>query len=397
MSAIRTTTALCLAEILAMSSFASFPALTPFFFGHWGLSGADAGWINGFFFFGFMLVGPLSTSITDRIDARRVFLSGCGLAAIGTIGFAFLADDFWTSLPWRFLSGAGLGCTYMPGLKLLTDRLPEGDQSRSIAFYTACFSAGSAVSFLVVGQVALWLDWKTALMVIIAGPPLAIAIILLFTRSKTLSKRRPWSQIVNYSPVMKNRFTMGYIIGYMVHTWELVTMRAFMLAFLAYSHMLTDAPAWMDVSAITAFAVFLGLPSSVMGNELSLKIGRQRSITVIMILTFFSAVTIGFTADFPFAYVVALACLYGILITADSSSLTAGAVGSAPPDLRGATMAVHSFLGFLGGMMGPVVAGIVLDSAGGPTSTKGWGVMFAVVGIVTLIGPFALRLTRHRA
>jgi MFS family permease len=187
---------------------------------------------------------------------------------------------------------------------------------------------------------------------------------------------------------------MGYILGYMAHTWELVAMRAFLLAFLAYSHTLTDAPGWMDVSVITAFAVFLGLPSSVLGNELSLKIGRQRSITIIMLLTFVVSCGIGFSADLPFMLVVAIASVYGILITADSSSLTAGAVGSAPVDLRGATMAVHSFLGFSGGMLGPVVAGIVLDMAGGPNSTMGWGVMFAAVGLVSLAGPFALRLTR---
>jgi len=394
LTAVRLTIALCVAEILAMSSFASFPALTPFFFEHWALTGTDAGWINGMFFFGFMLIGPLSTSFTDRVDARNVFLTGCFLAGIGTYGFAFHADDFWSTLPWRFISGAGLGCTYMPGLKLLTDRLPQGDQSRSIAFYTACFSCGSAVSFLAVGQIFLWLDWKSALAAIIVGPPLAIAIILFCTKPLKSANKRAWSQIMNYAPVVRNRFTMGYILGYVVHTWELVAMRSFMLAFLAYSHTLTNAPAWMDVSAITAFAVFLGLPSSVLGNELSLKIGRRRSITIIMILSFIVSCFIGFTAELPFAFVIAVASLYGITITADSSSLTAGAVGSSPLDLRGATMAVHSFLGFTGGMLGPVVAGMVLDSAGGPTATLGWGLMFASVGAVTLLGPFFLRLTR---
>ena len=130
-SGVRLTLALCIAEIVAMSSFATFPALTPFFFDHWGLSGEDAGWINGAFFFGFTLVGPFSTSLTDRIDARGVFLTGCLMALVGAYGFAFHANDFFSALPWRFISGAGLGCTYMPGLKLLTDRLPPGDQSRA--------------------------------------------------------------------------------------------------------------------------------------------------------------------------------------------------------------------------------------------------------------------------
>lgn len=392
--AVKLTVSLCLAEILAMTSFASFPALMPFFFDHWSLSGSDAGWINGIFFFGFMLVGPVSTTLTDRVDARNVFLAGCLLGTFGAYGFAYLADDFWSALPWRFISGAALGCTYMPGLKLLTDRLPEGDQSRSIAFYTACFSTGSAFSFLLVGQMKLWLDWKLALISVIAGPPLSIAIILLGTAPRKLVSRRPWSQLINYGPVLRNRFTMGYVLGYVCHTWELVAMRSFLLAFLTFAHSLTHAPRWMDVSVITALAVFLGLPSSVLGNELSLKIGRQRSITLIMCCCLLFSFTLGFMADLPFPAVVGLAALYGILITADSSSLTAGAVGSAPADLRGATMALHSFLGFAGGMLGPVVAGIVLDRAGGPETISGWGLMFISMGAVTIFGPFALRMTR---
>jgi|TARA_R100000005_G_scaffold95557_1_gene77500 MFS family permease len=377
-----------------MTPFATFPAMTPFFFDYWSLSGKDAGWINSVFFIGFTLVGPAVTSMTDRIDARRVFLIGSILAFIGAYGFAYLAHDFSSALPWRFISGAALGCTFMPGLKALTDRLPIGDQSRSIAFYTASFSTGSAVSFLLIGQVHIWFGWEAAMVSAMFGPPVSLAITLLFTRAKALEQPRPWSQIFNYAPVLTNRFSMGYIIAYICHTWELVTMRSFMLAFLAFSHMLTGAPAWMDVATITAVAVFVGLPASILGNELSLKIGRQRAITFVMFGCLFFSFSIGFMADMPFIIVVAMAIMYGFMIAADSSSLTAGSVGSAPMELRGATMAVHSFLGFGGGIIGPVVAGSVLDNTGGTSSITAWGLMFISMGAVTLIGPLALRLTR---
>lgn len=377
-----------------MTPFATFPAMMPFFFDHWSLSGEEAGWINSVFFIGFTLLGPLVTSMTDRIDARRVFLTGSILAMIGAIGFAYFAHDFYSALPWRFLAGAALGCTYMPGLKALTDRLPPGDQSRFIAFYTACFSTGSAVSFLLIGQVQLWLGWEAALVSAILGPPVSIALTLLYTRPKALEQPRTWRQIFNYLPVLRNRFSMGYIIAYACHTWELVTMRSFMVAFLVFAHTLTNAPAWMDVATITAIAVFVGLPASVLGNELSLKIGRQRAITLVMLACLCVSCSIGFLAALPFIVVVIMAILYGFLIAADSSSLTAGAVGNAPAGQRGATMAVHSFLGFTGGIIGPVVAGAVLDRAGGTTSITAWGLVFVSMGAVTLIGPFALRLTR---
>ena len=323
---------------------------------------------------------------------RAVFsLPDVAWRSSGLMDLPILPMIFLRPCPGGFCRVLGLAA---PGLKLLTDRLPPGDQSRAIAFYTASFSTGSAVSFLLVGQVHLWLGWEAAMISVIIGPPVSIAIILLATSPKSLTAPRPWSQIFNYAPVLTNRFSMGYIIAYICHTWELVTMRSFLLAFLVYAHTLTEAPAWMDVATITALAVFVGLPSSVLGNELSLKIGRQRAITLVMIFCLLFSFSIGFTANLPFVFVVAMALVYGFMITADSSSITAGAVGSAPTELRGATMAVHSFLGFGGGMIGPVVAGIVLDRSGGTESTTAWGLMFISMGAITLVGPLALRLTR---
>ena len=50
---------------------------------------------------------------------------------------------------------------------------------------------------------------------------------------------------------------------------------------------------------------------------------------------------------------------------ADSSSSTTRRVGSAVPERRGATMAVHSMLGYFGGLIGLLVQGIVPDLAAG--------------------------------
>jgi MFS family permease len=49
----------------------------------------------------------------------------------------------------------------------------------------------------------------------------------------------------------------------------------------------------------------------------------------------------------------------------DSSSLTAGTAGTAEPSRRGATLAVHSMLGYIGGFIGPLAVGWILDWRGG--------------------------------
>ena len=105
------------------------------------------------------------------------------------------------------------------------------------------------------------------------------------------------------------------------------------------------------------------------------------------------ALAIGFSAGLSYWVAAAMVCLYAMLIWADSSSLTAGAVGTARPGQRGATMAVHSTLGYAGGFMGPLAVGIILDAAGGE-SVLGWGLAFAHLAVICAVGPIAMLVLR---
>jgi len=49
------------------------------------------------------------------------------------------------------LLGVGIAGTYMPGLRLLSDHVTGPKQSRSIAFYTASFGVGTALSLALAG------------------------------------------------------------------------------------------------------------------------------------------------------------------------------------------------------------------------------------------------------
>jgi len=95
------------------------------------------------------------------------------------------------------------------------------------------------------------------------------------------------------------------------------------------------------------------------------------------------ALAIGFLGAFSYPFAAVLLVLYGMVIWLDSSSLTAGAAGSAAPGRRGATLAVHSMLGYGGGFVGPLVVGWILDLAGGP-SHMAWGLAFGHIALAML-------------
>ena len=86
---------------------------------------------------------------------------------------------------------------------------------------------------------------------------------------------------------------------------------------------------------------------------------------------------------------VSITVIYCVLQAYDSASITAGALASAPPSYRGAAMAVHSCIGFMGSFAGPVAFGLILDVAdpagNGGNSLLSWGWAFVGVGMTVAI------------
>jgi MFS family permease len=113
----------------------------------WHLSAGEGGLIASGYAFGYMLAVPVLTTLTDRIDARKILLVGSIVSGLATIGFGLFAQGFWSAIAIWTLAGIGFAGAYMPGLKALTDRLPPGDSSRAVTLYTSSFSFGVGFSF----------------------------------------------------------------------------------------------------------------------------------------------------------------------------------------------------------------------------------------------------------
>ncbi|MBM3565225.1 MAG: MFS transporter [Alphaproteobacteria bacterium] len=385
------------AEVCGMAGFAAFSALLPLFMTEWKLSDSDAGWISGIFYAGYLSAVPVLVSLTDRIPPRRVYLISCAIAALANFGFAFAADGFWEAMVFRALAGVGLAGTYMPGLKLLTDHVQGTGQSRMLAFYTSGFSVGSSISFLIAGAMADAANWHVAFLIGGVGPLAAALLITLFLpREDPRSHAPPDTHLLDFRPVLRSRQAIGFVLTYMVHNFELFVVRSWIVAYLLFSASLTPGgtEAFWSAAALAALFNIMGVPATIIGNEMAMRFGRHRVITLVMLASAATCVLMGLAPGWPFWIVVAVAALHSVLIIAESSAVTAGAVGAAPLGYRGATMAVHSCLGFAGSFSGPVVFGFALQFAGGSGTQDAWLAAFVLTGAVMLLGPLALRLAR---
>ena len=60
-----------------------WPALLPQMMQLWQLSNSEAGWITAIFFGTYMVSVPVLVTLTDRVDAKRVYLFGVGCTVAG--------------------------------------------------------------------------------------------------------------------------------------------------------------------------------------------------------------------------------------------------------------------------------------------------------------------------
>jgi MFS family permease len=393
---LRITLWLCGTEVLGLAGLATFSALLPTFIQTWGLSNTQAGWLSAVYYGAYVVAVPLLTAWTDRRDAKRILLCGLIIGTLASLGFAWAATGFWSALTLRFLSGVSLAGIYMPGLKLLSDHTEGPGQSRFVSFYTASFSLGTSLSFLLAGEINLVLGWRWAFasagLLTLAGCAMLAAAV---PAGKTCGPARYGASPVRLRTILGNRQVMAYVLGYAAHMWELFSMRSWMVAFFTYSRQLqvTSGPA-LSPTQVLALINLIGLPASIGGNELCRRLGRSRTLRGIMLASALVSAAVGFSARLPYFWVVCLGLIYGILVLGDSASLTAGAVANAPSGARGTTLAVHSTLGFGAAFLGPLAVGMVLDLLRS-NADLAWGMAFVCMGAGCALGPLALRLQRN--
>jgi MFS family permease len=382
--------AICAAQACAQIGAFSVAAVLPTLISVWTLTNTEAGWIGGIYYAAYTLTVPLHSSLTDRVDPKRVYLGSVAVTALAFAGFAWIATGFWSALLFRALMGAGWAGTYMPGLKALSDLAEGQQQSRAVAAHAAAVGVSGALSFGIAGAVNAWLGWHWALVPGALGAALAFALVLMAVPSRPVSVATgPRRALLDFRPVLRNRSALAYSLAYCVHTWEMSALRGWVVTFLTFVTARTTG-AWTPLAPATVATVMglVGVWASVWGNELAIRFGRRRFIVATLLASAAMAAGIGFSAALPYAGAALLVLLYAMLIWSDSSSLTAGSAGSAEPGQRGATLAVHSTLGYAGGFLGPLVLGATLDLSGG-ASAIGWGLAFGHVTIALLLGTLA--------
>jgi len=384
---------MCTAAILGLAPNTVFFAQVPILTIDLNLSAAQVGVIGGAYYAGYVLSVPLLVGLTDHLSAKHIYLGSACVGSLATLGFGLLASSASSASFFHGLMGVGLAGTYMPGLKLLTNRLEASNRHRAVGFYTVSYAVGISLSFVLVGQLAKLVSWQeifyvTAMMSILGG------ILVGFAIPSEHRVEAPSVRLAQgFVAVLENKIVLSRSLAYAAHNFELFGLWSWIVAFLVFAYRLRpDDRFQIDPTIVAACITLLFVPASLAGNEIASKLGSRRWILIVMFVSAGIAFIFGFLPmGVPSSVLILVALLYGVTVAAESSVLTASVISVADSRLQGTTMAVYSVIGFAGSFASPLIFGLVLQIAG-DRSVLGWGTAFAVMGLGALLGALSILL-----
>lgn len=392
---------LCLTQLFIMLVFINYSAVLPLLKEEWQMNNTMAGSIFSIYQFGYILSGVILSTLADRFSIKKIFIISALWSGTANLLFAIYAHDYSSAMFLRALTGIGMGGTYMPGLKLVSERFPSSQRGKAIGIYVGSLVMGASLSLLVTGSVTSFMGWRGAFVICSIGVYLGIILSLLVFRdyNQVSADRMPDESYM--TSVVKNRPAMLMILGYGSHMWEMYGMRSWLAPFftaslIQYGFNAGKATGWGATAS--ALIVGVGTFSTAITGGMSDRVGRTKTITVVMTASALISFVFGWLVNFSPWIALAAGLIYGYLIVAESPVFSTGLTELVTPAYLGAAMGIQSLVGYSLGMIAPTVFGWALDIFKGweplPGINGEWGIGFATCGIGALAGPIFMYLLK---
>ncbi|MDA1188275.1 MAG: MFS transporter [Chloroflexi bacterium] len=365
----------------------SYVAAVPVLQEQWSLSNIQTGIIYSAFVAGYALSALAVIPLTDRLNSKSVLYGSGILSIVSYIAFPLFADGLITAIVIRAVQGIGLVGVYMPSLRIIAERFPRKGRGLASGFYVTVGYGGFSLSLLFTGALMNFVDWDTAYLILgiiaIVCAPVAYA---LLRKHEAAPATRSSGRLD--LKVFKHRTVRFMVAGYTIHTLEVFTIQIWIPLFMAavlISRGYSTVSAAAVASAMAGLAFTIAAVGPLFGGILSDRLGRAKTLAGIAAIAAACGWGFGWLGDAPWALIVFVAVIYGLVASADSAIFSAALIDTLPRHSIGSALAALSFLGFMGGVVGPIALGGIRDFV--PESIS-WPVSFSVIALLTTLAVF---------
>ena len=398
---------LSLGQLTAGLTWYNYSAVLPLLQDEWSLTGTQAGVILSVFQAGYVIAVLVLGFLSDRVGGRKIFVLSAIETSLAGIAFAFFARGYVSAVIIRGLAGLGQGGLYVPGMRLLSQRFPAEERGKVLGIYTGALIASYAGALYIAAPVASAYGWQWGILLTSVWGILGAALVYFLVEEKPPAKvERGLSEAPQLQKrtsllkkVLVNKPVSLLNLGYMGHMWELYGFYGWVGPFVVavtIIHGFTADAALIYGNTIAATAVLMGVLSPAIGGFISDKIGRTRTVAMVLFVSIACSLSVGWITKSPFSGFLVLILIYGIFVVMESAVFKAGLSELVEPRYLGSALGVQSFLGFGITILSPALFGLVLDiaSSGFGGRLRVWGWSFVLLGVGAMVGPIAMYFLR---
>jgi MFS family permease len=379
--------------LLAFAPWFSASAVAPLLQADWHLGRLDLPILAIAVQLGFA-VGALvlaASGAADVLPGRGLMAGGAIAAAVANLGFAAIATDTVSAIPFRLATGAALACVYPVAIKVSAEWFGR-QRGVAVGVLVGALTVGSALPYLFRAVGALGdADWRVVVGAASVAALLGGILAALGVRDGPNRVRAPRFSISIAARAFRGRSVRLANLGYLGHMWELYAMWTWVPLFVAASFAaggLTDASS----ASLGAFVIVAAGGIGCVGAGLFAdRVGRTAVTMAAMACSGACAVAIGFLFGAAPGLTLTLGVVWGVTVVADSAQFSTAISELAPAGTSGSALAVQTSLGF-------ILTGVTILLVGtlAPSDAAGWRIAFGLLAIGPLVGIAAMGLLRRR-
>lgn len=317
----------------------------------------------------------LTGFISSRMGPKWTMLAGLSLIVFFSIAGG-LSDDIWRLVWLRGGWGLGNALFIATALSAIVE-LSNGGIARAVILYEAAIGLGFSVGPLLGGELGS-ISWRGPFFGV--GALLLIAITSLLFLLPPLPRKKSKSALLDPLKALVNQrglLTLGltslfYYVGFFI--------------LLAYSPFFMHLDEHGLGYVFFGWGLLLALTSVFAAGKVESLLGRSRAMYLLLSLFGLDLFIIGIWSSVS-AVVITGVVLAGMLLGINGTLITTAVLASAPID-RAVISSAYNFIRFLGGAVGPVLAGIL-------SKTYGEQVPFLAGGVMVFTGVLILWLGRN--